>query len=51
VTDAIATSIAVGGVEALAFVEGIEGYEACLIQHDATWSMTPGFALVSDVNL
>jgi thiamine biosynthesis lipoprotein len=51
IADALATAIAVGGVEALAWVEVLEGYEALMIQHDATWSMTPGFALVSDVRL
>jgi thiamine biosynthesis lipoprotein len=49
--DALATALVVGGHEALGFVEALDGYEALLIEHDARWSMTPGFALVSDVNL
>jgi thiamine biosynthesis lipoprotein len=49
--DALATALVVGGPCALPFVEALDGYEALLIGHDATWSTTSAFPLASRVSL
>jgi FAD:protein FMN transferase len=44
--DAFATALCVGGLDVLALLEHVEGYEALLIGFDGSRHTTPGFALV-----
>ena len=43
--DALATAVAVGGVDALARLESIDGYEALGITFDGSRLLTSGFVL------
>ncbi len=45
--DALATAVAVAGEEALALVEGLDGYEALTIAFDGTWRWTTNFPFAS----
>ncbi len=51
IADALATALVVGGREMLAVIEGIDDYEALLIERDRSWALTAGFDLVSEVTL
>ena len=49
--DALATALVVGGRDVLELIEGIDGYEAFLVERDRTWASTKDFALASEVIL
>ncbi len=45
--DALATAVAVAGEDALALVDGLDGYEALTIAFDGTWQWTANFPFAS----